>query len=228
MDGPALEILFKEYDALKDLYTQAEASAQNTFNFYLTLVTTVVGGIVLITQVAPVNPADLARTQLTMSALLVFAAMIGAMYLSSISGRYAHAARYAQGLDGLRQFLFTHYKVPLPRMYQAFIAVQEARPQSRWSLGLAWITWLLPTGTYQFFIAALNSAALALATWLFLTALQITTLFLGRSLLVALLVFALVFNIFNVYSRLMMRLLISRLNVRVDFQRDLPFVAGKQ
>ena len=84
------------------------------------------------------------------------------------------------------------------------------------------------TGTYQFFIAVTNSAALGMATWLFLAATGVAQADLGRSLIAALLVAALAFNIFNAYSRLTMRLLILRLNVRVDIERDLPYVAGKQ
>lgn len=35
-DDQALQILLKEYDTLRDLFSQAETSAQNIFNFYLT------------------------------------------------------------------------------------------------------------------------------------------------------------------------------------------------
>lgn len=228
LDESALEFLYKEYDALRDLFTQAENSAQNIFNFYLTLVTTVVGAIVLIVQVTPADPASIARSQFTVSGLLVFATGIGAAYLSSLTGRYAHLARYAQGIDELRRHLIGHLKVPLPPIYTRFMAAGDSPAPAAAGRRLpAWLYWLFPTGTYQLFVAVINSLSLAAGLWLFLSAAGVAQSELVRSLAAAAVVFVLSFETYNVYSHVVMQTLIRRLNVRVDSQRELPFIIGK-
>src|SRR5512138_2597773 len=113
MDDQALQVIMKEYDALRDLHARAEASAQSIFNFYLTLVTIVGGAIVLILQISPASSGSSSFSQLLVSGLLVFAATIGSVYLSSLTGRYAHISRYAQGIDAIRRHLIETLKVPM-------------------------------------------------------------------------------------------------------------------
>ncbi len=225
----AFEFLLKEYDSLRDLFTQTESSLQSLFNFYLTLVTTVVGAIVLILQVTAPDPASLARSQFILSGLLVFAALIGSAYLSALAGRYAHLVRYAQGIDEIRRHLISRLEVPTPPLYQAFLASapKPNRPTQK-QKSPTWLYWLLPTGTYQLFVAVINSLALSAGVLLFFIATQVAEAELIRSLLATLLIFFLVFQAYNFYSHLVMQLLIQRLNIQVDTQRDLPFITGKQ
>jgi len=225
----AFEFLLKEYDSLRDLFTQTESSLQNLFNFYLTLVTTVVGAIVLILQLTPSNPISLARSQFTLSGLLIFAAMIGSAYLSALTGRYAHLARYAQGIDEIRRHLINRLEVPTPPLYQAFLAsAQSTDRQTQKRKTPAWLYWLFPVGTYQLFVAVINSLALSAGVWLFLAATRVAEADLNRSVLATVVIFFLAFQAYNFYSHLIMRLLIRRLNIQVDAQRDLPFITGKQ
>ena len=223
LDEQTYAFLLKEYDALNESVTHAEQSAQSIFNFYLTLVTTVVGGIVLITQVSGTLPADLTQAQWIISGLLVFAAGIGSMYLSSLSGRYAHLARFGQALDELRLFLIQKLDAPTPPAYRDFIKPRPA-VQSWWR----WIYWLTPTGTYQLFVASVNSLSLAGALWFFLAAGQVAQQDLPRSLVAVGLIFVLAFLANNIYSHTVIRLLIGQLNVRFDTRRGLDWIAGKQ
>jgi hypothetical protein len=149
LDEQTFAFLMKEYDALNESVTHTEQSAQNIFNLYLTLVTTVVGGIVLITQVSGAQPVNLTQAQWIISGLLLFATGIGSMYLSSLSGRYAYLARFGQALDELRLFLIQKLDAPTPPAYRDFIKPKPAAP-GKW----AWINWLAPTGTYQLFVAS--------------------------------------------------------------------------
>src|SRR5687767_9391945 len=110
-DDDALEIVMKEYDALRELYSSAEASAQSMFNFYLTLLSSIVGGVVLIFQL---GSDDLRSTSFTLSALLFFATAIGSVYLSAVTSRYGHMARYARAIDALRLVLLQRSKRLLP------------------------------------------------------------------------------------------------------------------
>jgi|GEM_PF-1148757 len=225
----AFEFLLKEYDSLRDLFTQTESSLQSLFNFYLTLVTTVVGAIVLILQLTPSDPLSLARSQLILSGLLIFAALIGSGYLSALTGRYAHLARYAQGIDEIRRHLINRLEVPTPPLYQAFLAsAPNPKQPAQKHKALSWLYWFLPTGTYQLFVAVINSLALSAGVWLFLAATHVAEADLNRSLLATMAIFFLTFQAYNFYSHLVMQLLIRRLNIQVDAQRDLPFITGKQ
>jgi len=91
LDDHALQVLMKEYDALRDLYTQAESSAQGMFNFYLSFVSTVTGAFIVLYQASRL-PSSLVIP------MLFFVAVVGTVYLSALIGRYAHMARYARGI----------------------------------------------------------------------------------------------------------------------------------
>jgi hypothetical protein len=228
----ALGFLYKEYDILKDLYVQAEQTAQSIFNFYLTLITTITGAIVILMQISEKNLLNSTQTQVTVSGMLLFTAMVGSVYLSSITGRYAHMARYARGMDQIRRFLIRELHVPLPPVYRNFL-----KPVQRKHLALPgllhqawnWLTWLFPTGTYQLFIAVFNSLSLSLGVGMFLFAGgaldQHSTR--GVSAAAMIIIFGLTFVISNVYSQLTKRVLLNRLNVQFDSQGEMEWMAGK-
>lgn len=221
LTAPSMEFLYKEYDILKDLYIQVEQATQNIFNFYLTLITTVTGAIVIILQLAEKNGINSVQSQITTGGLLWFAAAIGSVYLSSLTGRYAHMARYAQGMDEIRRFIIQHLHVPVPQIYQTFLSRGSKRKRNGiWR----WIFWLFPTGTYQLFIGTFNSLSLSLGTWLFLFAGGA----LQQAFLAAGIVFVLTFFIYNIYSRWVMGKLFRSLNVQFDTNGDLDWIAGKQ
>jgi len=228
LDEKALEIIMKEYDALRELYSQAEASAQSIFNFYLTLVTTVGGAIVLILQLSPPGTSAVNASQFLISGLLVFAATIGSVYLSSLTGRYAHMSRYAHGIDAIRRHLIETLDVPMPDIYRPFLAYQKSSPAKLGRRLFGWTTWLGPTGTYQLFIAAVNSLSLAAAVWLFLLASGIVQNQMVRSILAAAIICPVTFVIYNIYSRMVMNRLIHVLGIRVDTLHDIPSITGKQ
>jgi hypothetical protein len=225
LDQRTMDILIKEYDALRDLYLHAESSAQNIFNFYLTLITTVGGGIVLLTQINTYNQAEtIQRLELMTSSLLLFAAIIGSVYLSSLTGRYAHMSRYAHGIDAVRRYLIQSLKKPLPAIYEDFLALKPGATKSVEAL----FSWIAPTGTYQLFVAAVNSLSLGVAVWLFLTAFGIARQEFVKSILTCMIVVGLSFLVYNAYSQIVMKKLITTLNIRVDISGDLPFITGKQ
>lgn len=212
-DPAALDILMKEYDTLRDLFTHTETSAQGMFNFYLTLISTVIGALVVFSQFAG-GGLSLAVASL----LLFFAAGVGSVYLSALAGRYAHMARYAQGLDALRRHLIEHFDAPVPALYREFLDQPAGRASGRPGL-----MWLFPTGTFQFAIAAMNSLSLAAATWFLLAAGGA-----GRGFSIAGLVFVLTFTVYNVYSHWIITTLIARLGIQIDTGGRLPLIAGRQ
>ena len=199
LDEKALEVIMKECDVLWELYSQAEAGAQIIFNFYLLLVATIGGGIVLILQLNPFGGDTVKASQLLVSGLLVFAATIGSVYLSSLTGYYAHMSRYVQGIDAIRRH----------------------RLMSR-------TIWVGPTGTYQLFIASVNSLFLTVAVWLFLLATDAIQNQPLRSILAAIFIFLAMFVAYTICSRMLMDRSVHSLGIRVDTSRDMPFFTGKQ
>jgi len=195
---------------MQSLYAQAQDNVQSVFNFYLTLVTTVVGAIIVLLQITPAAPLDNLRTRLLLIGMLLFTALVGTVYLSALSGRYAHAARYARAIDELRYYLMHRLNVPLPSLYNRFLQEHQTTIAED---AVPWWLWIFPSGTYQMFIAILNSLALSIMTGLLA---GLGTGNVGQGSLAALLVFAIAFNIYNVYARVVIRTFQRRLHVRID------------
>lgn len=224
LSSQSLDILLKEYDALRELYSQAESSVQNIFNFYLTLVSAVGGAVIVIWQVARPDPDSVRTAQLITAGLLLFVAIVGSVYLSAITGRYAHMDRYARGIDQLRRFLLRHAGDSLPAAYQAFMARPQPARRSGAAHAVGILMWFTPTGTYQLFVGAVNSLGLAAAVWLFLSAAAITLQAPARSILTCVVIALVSYVLYNIYSRYVKNRLVARLNVQVDSNGEAPFV----
>lgn len=222
-DDDVIEVLMKEYDALRDLYSRAEASAQSMFNFYLTLLSSIVGAVVLIVQLG----SDSRSTYFTLSGMLFFAMGIGSGYLSAVASRYGHLARYARATDALRRVLLERCKGMLPPLYHTFMSRPIASYVPETSLKPT-LNWLLPAGSFQLVIAVLNSAALAGSTWFLLMALQVAGSQPTRTLLTCGLIFLLAFTVCNFYTHLVQRTILQRLNVDLYMHDRLPYLAGKE
>ena len=186
IEEQTVTFLKEECDRLLALYTQAQGNVQNVFNFYLTFITAIVGGVVFLLQ------AEVATGVLIL--LLFFSAVVGTVYLSALSGRYAHAARYAYAVDQIRRYLIQQMNLQVPPFYEPFMT----KPMVTTTPG--WVYWLVPTGTYQMFVALVNSTALALMTALIFSVGDVSG---GRVFFAALLVFIITLTLFNAYSRLM-------------------------
>jgi hypothetical protein len=228
LDEQSLEILLKEYDALRELFSQAESGVQSIFNFYLTLASTIGGAIVVIWQVTRPDSTQGVHSSLLITAgLLLFVAMIGSVYLSSITGRYAHMSRYAQGIDQLRRYLLSFTGGAYPAIYRIFMQQPDRSHLVRQDRAVRAILWLSPTGTYQLFVAAVNSLSLTGAVWLFLSATSVTVEAPARSIVACLVIAVVSYVLYNVYSRYVMIQLVTRLNIQVDSSREAPFITGK-
>lgn len=207
----ALQILLKEYDALRDFYNQTEHGIQNLFNYYLTLMTAILGVLIVVFQFAPLNTAVVIAQRLSIGALLIFFAAIGSLYVSSLSTHSAHAVRYARGINAIRKKLIELYQVPVPPMYGKFM--QEKEPPTQGKSKLSFILALfIPVSTYQLFVATVSSLAWAgLIFFLYLTSQADTVVIIWRSILG----FVVPYLIYSVYARLVYEMIISRLNIKV-------------
>jgi hypothetical protein len=215
----AVEFLTRECERMLSLYSQAQANAQSVFNFYLTFVTTVVGAVVVIVQIAPPGSDTTRQADWVLGGVLLFAAVVGSVYLSALSGRYAHAARYSLAVDEIRRYLIERLQVPTPPVYETFLKGEYRAAQGY----RAWVYWLTPTGTYAMFMAMINSAAFAAVTWLVFASAGTSA---GRGLIAALIVFILVMTISNIYSRLVI-MRFGR-SVSIHLWKDSPAWAARE
>ena len=217
----AFQVLMKEYDTLKDLFSQTETSIQSIFNFYVTLISAVVGGIALIYQSASSNPSYAARTQTITCGLLILAAIVGTIYLLALTARYARLIQYSQSLDALRLFLITELKTPVPAIYSRFIH-RNINSKPTLNLRTLWRTliWILPTGAYQLTMAFINSLVITLATGLILFMYGETTPHIMDHWVTLAIEFAVVFNLYNIYSRIVMSRWVAEFDLQINPQRD--------
>lgn len=205
--------LMGECDRLLGLYREAQSSALSVFNFYLTFITAVLGGLIFLLQ----NDAR-SRDTITGAALL-FAALAGTAYLSALAGRYAHAARYAATVDEIRRYVARRLSIPMPPAYDRFMApIDSPKVQTEWYV------WLFPVGSFAMFIAIINSTALAAVAAIVLAQSDVGS---GRALLAFILVFGLSLTIYNVYSRLTIQRFTLHLHVRID-TGDLTLWAARE
>ena len=207
-------VLIDEAARMQTLYLDARNSSQNVFNFYLTFVTAVIGGIVFVSQNSPDNPV---LNSLTLIALLFFAVMVGSVYTGALSARYADMGRYAHALDLLRREVLKASQAPLPDAYKTFMSIEE-----RTAPPVKWWEWLVPTGSFQLFMAFVNSASMSLILFLLLRlgSVDFVTLFSW-----VMIMFFIMMTIFNVYSRIVIQRFTRQLDVRIDMRQNLTMWA---
>lgn len=194
-------LLAQECDRMMTLYMQAHDGIQSVFNFYLTFVTAVIGGLVLLIQ-----SDDSAQRDGLLLLLLLFAAITSTVYLSALAGRYAHAGRYAYAVDVLRRQMLSPARALLPSSFVAFLDDHGRVASQR----LAWAYWLAPVGTYQMFIALIAGSAFALFT---AVVGRLGGAPAGTLIAASMVTLLLTFGLMNAYSRRVIERFSGRINV---------------
>lgn len=205
LNEETIQFLNTELNNLMTLYNAAQNSIQGVFNFYLTFVSAIIGLVVLLIQLG----SDGVSYGL-LAVLLFFAVIVGSLYLTALSGRYARASRYAYGVDEIRRFLAREQQLKLPAVYDDFLNPKDRRATGKYALTY----WLMPTGSYQMFMVLTNSTALA--TMLLILTIG-NNIALQNGLVLAGIVFVLTMFIYNFYSRLVIKRFEKRINV---YHRD--------
>jgi hypothetical protein len=219
----SLQVIMKEYDTMKNLFSETQTSIQSIFNFYITLVTAVIGGIALVLQFPASISSDVVRSQVIIFGLLILASIIGTIYLLSIVQRYSRLIEYGQNLDALRLHLIQELDVPMPSIYTQFLEQTNEQMTSSTKSPFLWVAWILPTGTYQLAIAFINSFALSIATWILLSITGATSLRFYDSLITVIVEFFLILNIYNIYSQIVLKHWASSFRLHLDPHVESPF-----
>lgn len=216
LDEQKLNMLLKEYDSLRDMLSQTETGLRNILNSYLTILSLVVGGVVLITQLSASASIAISYSQLTVSGLLFFSGVIGTVYSMSSAGIYADLVRYASCLDELRRFLIHKLNVPIPiTVYNPLLSAESIKKDEPRLVRI--ISLFMPVGFVQLFVSATTSISFAVATCLILISSYSVSDSLNRSFIV----FGLSFVAFNVFSRVSVYSLGARYGVAFNTGRNL-------
>ena len=208
---------------MKGLFSETEASIQGIFNYYITLVTAVIGGIALIFQFPSNAPSNGVGSQIVIFGLLILASIIGTIYLLSVVYRYSRLIGYGRNLDALRLHLIQELDAPMPSIYSRFMRETDSPTSSKLKAPLVWLAWLLPTGTHQLTMAFINSFVISIATWLLLTITGTTSTEFYNSIITIFIEFFLIFNVYNIYSRIALKHWLSDFGASLNPHFKNPF-----
>lgn len=157
------EFLKSEYSALIDLYTHTEDTLQATFNFYLTLLSAIIGVIIALIQL---NAFQTGSLFLTMAILLGFAILLGIITQDAVVNKNVDIAKYAYAINALKAYLLQNAPVIQRQMFYQSNFFTRVSPvpitPDPWRRRHQYFWWITSLGTHQLFINVVNSLALAI------------------------------------------------------------------
>jgi hypothetical protein len=157
--------LLKEYDGLLNLYTHTENSINSIFNFYVTLLTTLTGAIIVLMQISNLSQGNLSWT---ISALLVLLILFGVITQDFLIYKDAELAYFTMAINSVKESLFKNFPEAQSQIFflsspYSHIRVDVSPLQLRPTLlgkieKIFW--WMWPLGMPQLFVSLMNSLAL--------------------------------------------------------------------
>jgi len=165
IDNSFSEILLKEYDGLLNLYTHTENSLNSIFNFYVTLLTTIAGAIIVIIQISQPEQGNLAWT---VAALLVLIILFGIITQDFLIHKEAELAYFTLSINSLKHYLFKTFPeaqsqifyLSNPYSHIHVVVHPLRRPKNLIDKLEKPFWWMLPLGMHQLFVCLMNSMAL--------------------------------------------------------------------
>jgi hypothetical protein len=216
-DPQSFEFLLKEYDVLNDFYSRSSAKLQNRFNFYLVMLSAVIGAVTLVIQTASINPV----WPLTLTLLVLFLCVTGLFFKGSVILLYADLYVYAKAISNLREYIAKHLPKASPPLYD-YPFKGDTTVQLRESRLVHWdklLWWLLPEGVFQFFIALINSICFSSIIPIVMQGLQLLTLRILPTIVATLVTFFPTLTIQNAYATIQKRQSLQRLDRRINIVR---------
>lgn len=156
------ELLIQEYGNLVELYMHTENSLFSIFNFYITLLTTLIGATIVLWQVLAPKQGNIHGTAL---ALLVFIILLGLITQDALTHKNSDLVHFALAINAAKAAL-TEEQHDL-RQHMFFLENIHARVNSlSHPLTLdeqvnKYLWWMLPLGVQQLFVSMVSSLALA-------------------------------------------------------------------
>jgi hypothetical protein len=162
-DSDRLDVLKLEYTSLLGLYTHTENTIFSIFNFYLTLLSAIIGAVVVLVQI---NTGNIMNALPSISGLLILTVLIGVIMQAPIINKNIDLSTLTLGINLLKYRLFRKWPDEMPNVFfihNFWMKVHPIRMKNRANTTRIhdrfW--WLFPMGTHQLFMSLINSLALA-------------------------------------------------------------------
>jgi len=154
-------ILLQEYTNLVSLYTHSENTLFSIFNFYVTLLTTIAGAVIVIFQL---GGTDAGNPFTIVLLLLVFIVLIGIITQDALVNKNGDLAHFALALNAVKLYVFRNYPdvhASIFYMWDLHTRVNPLEYQITLDERLdKYLWWMLPIGMQQLFVSLMNSFAL--------------------------------------------------------------------
>ena len=214
---PVSNILLQEYNSLVSLYTHSENTLFSIFNFYVTLLTTITGAMIVIFQLSGQNVNNLSSTLLV---LLVFIVLIGIITQDALIHKNSDLAHFALALNTIKTYMLSSFPDTHAHVFYMWDLHTRVNPL-KYKISLdekidKYLWWMLPIGMHQLFVSLMNSFALAALIVVFAFSYggsQVNVLDLG---IVVLLVVVFSFVAHCTYANIKFRSKVKRLAISMD------------
>jgi hypothetical protein len=155
-------ILLQEYNSLVSLYTHSENTLFSIFNFYVTLLTTITGAIIVIFQL---GSKSISNPFITVLILLIFVVLIGIITQDALIHKNGDLAHFALAINAVKSYVLRNYPDTHSHIFYMWDLHTRVNPlQYKISLDEKidkYLWWMLPIGMPQLFVSLMNSFALA-------------------------------------------------------------------
>ena len=154
-------ILTQEYNSLVSLYTHAENTLFSIFNFYVTLLTTITGAIIVVFQLSEKNAGNPLGTILV---LLIFIVLIGIITQDALIHKNGDLAHFALAMNSIKSYLLNNYPEAQPHVFYMWDLHVRVNPL-KYKITMdervdKYLWWMLPIGMQQLFVSLMDSFAL--------------------------------------------------------------------
>jgi hypothetical protein len=155
-------ILVQEYNSLVSLYTHSENTLFSIFNFYVTLLTTITGVIIVVFQLGEKNISNPFSTVLV---LLTFIVLIGLITQDALIHKNGDLTHFALALNLIKSYLLKSHPEMQSHVFYMWDLHARVNPL-KYKISLdekidKYLWWMLPIGMHQWFVSLMNSLALA-------------------------------------------------------------------
>ena len=153
----------QEYNNLVSLYIHSENTLFSLFNFYVTLLTTITGAIIVILQLGMKNGINSFGF---IPMLLVFIVLIGIITQDALINKNSDLAYFALALNAVKSYVLQNFPEVHSHVFYMWDLHAHVNPL-KYKITLdekidKYLWWMLPIGMQQLFVCLMNSFALGL------------------------------------------------------------------
>jgi hypothetical protein len=234
------EILRLEYEQLNQWARHGEEAAHRIFNFYVSLLTAVLGGFILITQVVTGSLQTLFLIGSAFCGLLV---IIGVTFLDALMSQYSRNIHYRIGIEKIRTYFRQDprvaavlSKLPIATLESdsetLFYTLVEGKmsitqlKRRPWLIRLS--VFLFPVSTQQIFLSMVTSLLVGALIWLLVWGLTGVSNWSGKMFLASGVAVVLSFLAQNIIVRIGLQGSLDRLREILPANTELPIHREEQ